>query len=292
MKWVVRIPSRNPGEWTYLGDFLGCRREALALTHAHLFHSREGAKAELEAWFRDLAYRAPEVAGTLPSRLRDATILPIDPTTTGAQLDGAGGAGPSSEGRPGLVPGGEGAGEVVAGPLSPGQRDAVGPIGPVEHTTAPRGRPEGEGDMSCPAVPDGATPSPSEAVPASRHPDTPGSAAARSAPPSEPPTGRDRSAVVDEARWSKLLLVAEQAMRTDHFELSSRDLAELLTRALLVGRVVRNAHNGRWPAPRWVHVQAVTALGSTSAASLCREYGLDPDEILGAADDPEADDAF
>jgi hypothetical protein len=223
MRWVVRIPSRNPGEWTYLGQVLGQRREALAITHAVQFETHAAAKAELSAWLRGLAYCAPEVAGTLPARLRDADLEP---------------------------------------------------------------------------VPDGAMPSPSEAVPASRHPDAPRDdvAVARSAPPSEPPTGLDhRSAVVGdiEARWREWLAEAERgAAEGADFTLTCAEMVSVLRKALLIGRVVRNAHRGRWHGPRWAHVKAVTALGSTEATSLCREYGLEPHEIVGISEDIGADDAF
>lgn len=50
----------------------------------------------------------------------------------------------------------------------------------------------------------------------------------------------------------------------------------------LARRVVANAGRGAiQQLPRWAHVMAATGLGSTSAASLCREHGFDPDEITG-----------
>ena len=49
----------------------------------------------------------------------------------------------------------------------------------------------------------------------------------------------------------------------------------------LVERAVRNATprlNGKFP--RWAVVVDTFGLGSTYAHDLCREYGLDPDEII------------
>lgn len=49
----------------------------------------------------------------------------------------------------------------------------------------------------------------------------------------------------------------------------------------LVERAVRSAGLGRPKAPRWTHVVAMLAVGSTSAHDLCRHFGVDPDEELG-----------
>ena len=49
----------------------------------------------------------------------------------------------------------------------------------------------------------------------------------------------------------------------------------------MVARAVRNAkprHTG--DAPRWVAVMDTFGLGSTYAHELCRNHGLDPDEIV------------
>lgn len=33
--------------------------------------------------------------------------------------------------------------------------------------------------------------------------------------------------------------------------------------------------------PRWVHVHEETGIGAVAAVQMCREYGLDPDELVG-----------
>lgn len=33
--------------------------------------------------------------------------------------------------------------------------------------------------------------------------------------------------------------------------------------------------------PRWAHVRDVQPVGKSSAKSFCRQYGVDPDEIVG-----------
>lgn len=46
---------------------------------------------------------------------------------------------------------------------------------------------------------------------------------------------------------------------------------------LRYGVVANAGRHSSDPAPRWSHVADATGLGSTSAASLCREAGFDPD---------------
>jgi hypothetical protein len=55
--------------------------------------------------------------------------------------------------------------------------------------------------------------------------------------------------------------------------------------AELLGRVIRRHFNGRGRGrrkPRWVWVSDRFALGSTYARQLCRRYGVDPDDEVGA----------
>ena len=53
----------------------------------------------------------------------------------------------------------------------------------------------------------------------------------------------------------------------------------------LLGLAWGVAHNAGMRSPvrrvRWAHVMDVTGLGSTSAAKLCRDHGVDPDEEIG-----------
>lgn len=72
--WVVRIPSRVAGEWTWLGTFLGRPQEALHASLAYRFGSEREARAARDRWLADLAYTAPELVGTLPTRLRAAIV--------------------------------------------------------------------------------------------------------------------------------------------------------------------------------------------------------------------------
>jgi len=52
--------------------------------------------------------------------------------------------------------------------------------------------------------------------------------------------------------------------------------------AALVRRAVMNAKPRRnGDAPRWVAVLDTFGLGSTYAHDLCRQYGLDPDKMVG-----------
>lgn len=50
----------------------------------------------------------------------------------------------------------------------------------------------------------------------------------------------------------------------------------------LVERAIRNtgrlSHDAK---PRWSHVADVFAVGSSHATELCKEFGSDPDEIVG-----------
>ena len=50
----------------------------------------------------------------------------------------------------------------------------------------------------------------------------------------------------------------------------------------LVGRVVRNLRprRGERNVMRWVLVRDTFAVGSTVAHELCREFNLDPDEVI------------
>lgn len=58
-----------------------------------------------------------------------------------------------------------------------------------------------------------------------------------------------------------------------------------ITDAALVKRAVMNAapHKAS-SAPRWVAVMDTFALGSTYAHELCRNHGLDPDEMVHGVD--------
>lgn len=49
----------------------------------------------------------------------------------------------------------------------------------------------------------------------------------------------------------------------------------------LLERAVRGARSGRAKNPRWHHVANAMGVGSTVATSLCRRYGLNPDEKVG-----------
>lgn len=62
-----------------------------------------------------------------------------------------------------------------------------------------------------------------------------------------------------------------------------------LSDAQLLERAVRAAHVGRRSTRRQRHVMQALALGSGSAAALCRRFGLDPDEVAG--DEPGDDDS-
>jgi hypothetical protein len=59
--------------------------------------------------------------------------------------------------------------------------------------------------------------------------------------------------------------------------------------AALVRRAVANL-NGSRPRSRWSRVASAFGLGSTYATRLCRRLGLDPDEVIGDADDRNAED--
>lgn len=49
----------------------------------------------------------------------------------------------------------------------------------------------------------------------------------------------------------------------------------------LIGRVMQNIRgNSRNPQPRWVLVRDQFAVGSTVSKALCREFDLDPDEVI------------
>jgi ribosomal protein S13 len=49
----------------------------------------------------------------------------------------------------------------------------------------------------------------------------------------------------------------------------------------LLEEAVRNARCQHRAAPRWLAVRDLFGVGSTSARYLCREFGLDPEAIVG-----------
>lgn len=55
-----------------------------------------------------------------------------------------------------------------------------------------------------------------------------------------------------------------------------------MTDAELLERAVRNAGRYSVEKQRWVAVSHAFGVGSTSARELCRRFGLDPDETVGA----------
>lgn len=63
-------------------------------------------------------------------------------------------------------------------------------------------------------------------------------------------------------------------MTLDELEDGSSD-AELL------GLAIKNIRQrGCHKQPRWVHVKKVFLLGSTYSETLCRRFGLDPNELI------------
>jgi hypothetical protein len=61
-------------------------------------------------------------------------------------------------------------------------------------------------------------------------------------------------------------------------------VAELIEKECTLAKVLSVAHVGRKRAPRWSHVAVITSHGSGVSSSLCRQFGLDPDEIVGGRD--------
>lgn len=55
----------------------------------------------------------------------------------------------------------------------------------------------------------------------------------------------------------------------------------------LVSNAVRNVGRLNQRRPRWAHVTDALGVGSTRAADLCRRFALDPDEIVGLAEETE-----
>lgn len=49
----------------------------------------------------------------------------------------------------------------------------------------------------------------------------------------------------------------------------------------LIRSAIANAHHGRDRGVRWGHVARAFAVGSRTAAELCRRYDFNPDEMVG-----------
>lgn len=63
------------------------------------------------------------------------------------------------------------------------------------------------------------------------------------------------------------------SIRIDNKEFACRDLLERAIRSL-------KSPPGQVPRSRWFRATRVFAIGSTTAYALCREFGLDPDELV------------